>query len=387
MNFQLTEEQEMIRRAAAEFADKQIRPHVRSWDRDAHFPREVFHIAGELGFLGVLVPEEYGGSGLGYQEYVLIIEEIAKVCPGIGLSVAAHNSLCTGHILQHGSEAQKRRYLPKLAKGEWIGAWGLTEPTAGSDAGGTRSTARRDGDQWVLNGSKTFTTHGSVGDIAVLMASTDQSKKHHGISAFIVERSTHGYSVGKHEDKLGMRASDTAEVVLSDCRIPSDHLIGKPGEGFKQAMEVLDGGRISIAALAVGTAAGAYGHALKYAREREQFGSPIGTFQAVGFMLANMATEVDAARLMTMRCAWMKDHGQKTTRESAMAKLYSSEVGVRVCNDAVQVFGGYGFVKDYPVEKYYRDVKLCTIGEGTSEIQRLVIAREILGRLKTGVGV
>ncbi len=384
MDFRLTEEQEMIRRAAAEFADRELRPHVRQWDRDAHFPREAFRQAGELGFLSVLVPEQYGGAGLGYIEYALVIEELSKVDPAVGLSVAAHNSLCTGHILSYGTEEQKKRYLPRLAKGEWVGAWGLTEPTAGSDAGGTKTTAKRDGDDWVLNGSKTFTTHASVGDVAVLMASTDPSKKHHGISAFIVEKTNLGFAVGKHEDKLGMRASDTSEVVLTDCRVPASALLGKPGEGFKQAMGILDGGRISIAALGVGTAAGAYGHALKYAREREQFGQPIGAFQAVSFMLADMATEIDAARLLTQRAAWMKDNGLKTTLESSMAKLYSSEVGVRVCNNAVQVFGGYGFVKDYPVEKYYRDVKLCTIGEGTSEIQRLVIAREVLGKLKSG---
>lgn len=384
MDFRLSDEQEMIRRAAADFADRELRPHVREWDRDAHFPREVFRRAGELGFLGVLVPEEYGGAGLGYIEYAAIIEEIAKVDPGIGLSVAAHNSLCTGHILYYGSAAQKRRYLPRLATGEWIGAWGLTEPTAGSDAGGTKTTARRDGGQWVLNGSKTFTTHASVGDVAVLMASTDPARKHHGISAFIVEKTTPGFGVGKHEDKLGMRASDTSEVVLTDCRIPAENLIGSTGDGFKQAMGVLDGGRISIAALALGTAAGAYGHAVKYAREREQFGQPIGAFQAVSFMLADMATEIDAARLLVQRSAWLKDQGQKVTLESSMAKLYASEVGVRACNNAVQIFGGYGFVKDYPVEKYYRDIKLCTIGEGTSEIQRLVIGREILGKLKSG---
>lgn len=387
MDFRLTEEQEMIRRAAADFAAKELRPHVRAWDRDAHFPREVFRRAGELGFLGVLVPESYGGAGLGYIEYAAIIEEIAKVDPGIGLSVAAHNSLCTGHILQFGSEAQRQKYLPRLARGEWIGAWGLTEPTAGSDAGGTKTTARKNEAGWILNGSKTFTTHASVGDVAVLMASTDPARKHHGISAFIVESSNPGFGVGKHEDKLGMRASDTAEVVLTECHVPPDALIGAVGEGFKQAMGVLDGGRISIAALAVGTAAGAYGHALKYSREREQFGRPIGTFQAVSFMLANMATEIDAARLLTQRAAWLKDQGQKVTLESAMAKLYASEVGVRACNDAVQVFGGYGFVKDYPVEKYYRDIKLCTIGEGTSEIQRLVIARELLGRLEGGAAM
>ncbi len=381
MNFELTDEQRMIQKAAADFAAKELLPHVREWDRDAHFPVDAMRTAGSLGFLGVLVPEEYGGAGLGYVEYVTVLEEIAKVDPAIALSVAAHNSLCTGHILEYGSEEQKQRYLPKLARGEWIGAWGLTEPTAGSDAGGTKTTAVRTEDGWVLNGSKTFTTHAAVGDVVVVFASTDSSRAHHGISAFVIGKPTEGLSAGKHEDKLGMRASDTSEVVLQDCRIPASSLLGEEGEGFKQAMVVLDGGRISIAALGVGTAAGAYHHAREYAREREQFGRPIGTFQAVQFMLADMATQVDAARLLTMRAAALKDAGRSTTLESSMAKLYSSEVAVRVANDAVQVFGGYGYVKDYPVEKFYRDAKLCTIGEGTSEIQRLVVARQLLGRL------
>jgi alkylation response protein AidB-like acyl-CoA dehydrogenase len=382
MNFTLTDEQQMIKNAAAEFAAKEIAPNVREWDRDSHFPMEAFKKAGELGFLGVLVPEEYGGAGLGYIEYICVIEEIAKACPAVGLGVAAHNSLCTGHILQCGDEEQKKRYLPKLATGEWIGAWGLTEPTAGSDAGGTRTTAVREGDEWVLNGSKTFTTHASVGQVAVLFATTDTAKKHHGVSAFIVEASTPGYGVGKHEDKLGMRASDTSEVVLQNCRIPAGNLVGEEGRGFKDAMKVLDGGRISIAALAVGTAAGALDHAVGYAREREQFGRPIGSFQSVQNMIADMGTDVDAARLLTYRAGWLKDQGKDTTRESSMAKLFASETSVRVTNDAIQVFGGYGYVKDYPVEKYYRDAKLNTIGEGTSEIQRLVIARQILGRLE-----
>jgi hypothetical protein len=381
VDFRLTEEQEQIRKAAADFAAGEIAPHVREWDREGTFPAEVFRKAGELGFLGVLVPEEYGGAGLGYVEYVAIVEAISAVDPSVGLGVAAHNSLGTGHILQFGSEEQKRKYLPRLAKGEWIGAWGLTEPTAGSDAGGTRTTAVLDGDQWVLNGAKTFTTHAGVGQVAVLFASTDPAKAHHGISAFIVEKGTPGFSVGKHEDKLGMRASDTSEVVLQDCRIPRGQLIGEPGTGFKQAMQVLDGGRISIAALALGIAAGALGHAVRYAGERKQFGQPIGAFLAVQAMLANMATETDAARLLTYRAAWLKDQKKPTTLESSMAKLYASEVAVRVSNDAIQVFGGYGYVKDYPVEKYYRDAKLCTIGEGTSEIQRMVIARQLLGRL------
>ncbi|MDH3284030.1 MAG: acyl-CoA dehydrogenase family protein [Acidobacteriota bacterium] len=381
MNFELNEEQRMIRQAASEFAAKELAPHVRDWDREAHFPRDAMKTAGSLGFLGVLVPEEYGGAGLGYVEYVTVIEEIAKVDPAIALSVAAHNSLCTGHILEFGSEEQKSRWLPKLASGEWIGAWGLTEPTAGSDAGGTKSTAVRDGDGWLLNGSKTFTTHAAVGDVVVVFASTDSSLAHHGISAFVIGKPTAGLTAGKHEDKLGMRASDTSEVVMQNCRVDGSGLIGEEGEGFKQAMVVLDGGRISIAALGVGTAAGAYHHAREYAREREQFGRPIGTFQAVQFMLADMATELEAARMLTYRAASLKDAGNSTTLESAMAKLYASEVAVKVANNAVQVFGGYGYVKDYPVEKFYRDAKLCTIGEGTSEIQRLVVARELLGRL------
>ena len=381
MEFWLNEEQEMIRAAARDFAKKELEPHVREWDRDAVFPQEVFRKAGELGFLGVLIPEEYGGAGFGYVEYVTIVEEISKVDPAIGLGIAAHNSLCTGHIHQYGSEEQKRKYLPKLATGQWLGAWGLTEPTAGSDAGGTKTTAVRDGDGWLLNGSKTFTTHAGVGQVAVLMAVTQPEKGHKGISAFIVETSNPGYSVGKHEDKLGMRASDTCEVVLQDCHLPADALIGEDGSGFKAAMGVLDGGRISIAALALGTGAGALAHAIAYAKEREQFGRPIGTFGAIQAMLAEMATDVDAARLLTYRAAALKDKGKVVTRESAMAKLRAAEMSVRVANDAIQVFGGYGYTKDYPVEKYYRDAKLCTIGEGTSEIQRMVIARQILGRL------
>jgi alkylation response protein AidB-like acyl-CoA dehydrogenase len=381
VDFRLNEEQEQIRQAAADFAERELTPHVRDWDREGTFPKDAFRVAGDLGYLGILVPEEYGGAGLGYIEYITIVEEASKVDPSVGLGIAAHNSLCTGHILQYGNDEQKARYLPKLAGGEWIGAWGLTEPTAGSDAGGTKTVAVRDGDHWVLNGSKTFTTHAGVGHVAVIFASTDASRGHHGISAFIVEKGTPGFSVGKHEDKLGMRASDTSEVVLQDCRVPARQLVGEAGTGFKQAMGVLDGGRISIAALAVGIAAGAYGHAVRYARERKQFDRPIGSFQAIQTILADMATGIDAARLLTYRAGWLKDQGKTTTLESSMAKLYASEVAVRVSNDAIQVFGGYGYVKDYPVEKYYRDAKLCTIGEGTSEIQRMVIARQILGRL------
>lgn len=381
MDFRLTDEQELIRTAAAEFAAKELAPHASAWDRDSKFPLEQFRRAGELGFLGILVPEEYGGAGYGYVEYVTILEEIAKVDPGFCLSLAAHNSLGMGHILQFGSEAQKRAYLPKLAGGEWLGAWGLTEPTAGSDAGGTRTVAVRQGNEWVINGAKTFTTNAAVGDIAVVFASTDPTKKHDGISAFLVEKGTPGFTVGKHEDKLGMRASDTSEVVLADCRVPANNLVGETGQGFRQAMKVLDGGRISIAALSVGIAAGALQHAVLYARERQQFGKPIGAFQLIQAKIADMATQTDAARLLTLRAAWLKDDGQKTTRESAMAKMYASEVGVKVSEEAIQVLGGYGYVKDYPVEKLWRDSKLCTIGEGTSEIQRLVIAREILGRM------
>ncbi len=386
MDFALTETQEMIRQEARRFAQEEIAPHVKEWDEAAHFPRDVFRKMGELGFLGVLVPEEYGGAGLGYIEYITIVEEIATVDPAIGLGVAAHNSLCTGHILKYGSEEQKRKYLPKLATGEWIGAWALTEPTAGSDAGGTRTTAVRDGDHWVLNGTKTFTTHARVGDLLVVMARTDPEslnspKKHHGISAFIVEKGTPGFRAGKHENKLGMRASDTSETILENCRIPAENLVGKEGEGFKQAMGILDGGRISIAALGLGTARGALEAAIEYAREREQFGRPIGSFQAIQWKIADIATELDAARLLTYRAGWLMDQGKSCTKESAMAKLMAGEVSVKAAVEAVQIFGGYGFTKDYPVEKFFRDCKLNTIGEGTSEIQRLVIARQILGRL------
>ncbi len=386
MDFALTETQEMIRQEARRFAQEEIAPHVKEWDEAAHFPRDVFRKMGELGFLGVLVPEEYGGAGLGYIEYITIIEEISTVDPAIGLGVAAHNSLCTGHILKYGSEEQKRRYLPKLATGEWIGAWALTEPTAGSDAGGTRTTAVRDGDHWVLNGTKTFTTHARVGDLLVVMARTDPEslnspRKHHGISAFIVEKGTPGFRAGKHENKLGMRASDTSETILENCRIPAENLIGKEGEGFKQAMGILDGGRISIAALGLGTARGALEAAIDYAREREQFGRPIGSFQAIQWKIADIATELDAARLLTYRAGWLMDRGKPCTKESAMAKLMAGEVSVKAAVEAVQIFGGYGFTKDYPVEKFFRDCKLNTIGEGTSEIQRLVIARQVLGRL------
>ena len=381
MDFAFTEEQELLRRTIRDFAASEIAPHVMEWDERQLYPRDVVRKAGELGCLGAIFPEEYGGAGLGYVDYVLIVEELSRVDGSIGISVAAHNSLCTNHIYIAGTEEQRRRYLPKLTTGEWIGAWSLTEPTAGSDAGGTRTTARRNGQGWILNGSKTFTTHGSVGDVAVVFAVTDPAAGKHGISAFAVEKGTPGFRAGKKENKMGLRASDTAEVVMEDCHLSDAQRLGPEGQGFVDAMRVLDGGRISIAALALGMARGAYEAALAYAAERKQFGKPIAEFQAVQFMLADMATEIDAAALLTYRAAWMKDQGAKTTKESSMAKLFASEVGVRAADRALQIFGGYGYVKDFPVEKYYRDVKLCTIGEGTSEIQRLVIARELLRSL------
>jgi len=381
VDFTFTDDQEMLRRTVREFAEQEIAPTMMEFDEKQEFPREIMAKVGELGLLGIIFPEEYGGAGLTYIDYVIAVEEISRVDGSIGIAVAAHNSLCSNHIYECASEEQKRRYLPKLTTGEWIGAWSLTEPTAGSDASGTRTQARRDGDDWVLNGSKTFTTHGAVGDLCVVFAVTDPSKGKHGISAFAVEKGTPGYRAGKKENKMGLRASDTSEVIMEDCRVGDDQLLGKPGEGFVDAMKVLDGGRISIAALALGMARGAYDAALKYATEREQFNKPIATFQAIQFMLADMATEIDAASLLINRAAWLKDRGMKVNRESAMAKLYASEVGVRVCDRALQIFGGYGYVKDFPVEKFYRDVKLCTIGEGTSEIQRLVIARDLLSRV------
>jgi alkylation response protein AidB-like acyl-CoA dehydrogenase len=362
-----------------DFADAEIRPHVMEWDEAQHFPTEVFRKLGDLGFLGVLFPEEYGGAGLTYGDYAAIVEEIAAVDGSIALSLAAHNSLGSNHIFQFGSEAQRRRYIPKLASGEWLAAWGLTEAEAGSDASGTKTTAVRDGDQWVLNGSKNFITNASVAKVAVLMAVTDRGAGKHGISAFIVDLENPGIRVGKKENKLGMRASDTCTLVMEDCRVPADALLGKEGSGFIDSMKILDGGRISIAALSVGIARGAYEAALRYAKERRQFGRAIAEFEAIQFYLADMATEIDAARMLTMRAASAKDAGEEVTRFSAQAKLYASEVAVRATERAVQIHGGYGFIKDYPVEKFYRDVKLCTIGEGTSEIQRLVIARSLLG--------
>jgi alkylation response protein AidB-like acyl-CoA dehydrogenase len=381
VDFTFTEDQEMLRRTVREFAEHEIAPTMMEFDEKQEFPREIMAKVGELGLLGIIFPEEYGGAGLTYIDYVIAVEEISRVDGSIGIAVAAHNSLCSNHIYECANEEQKRRYLPKLTTGEWIGAWSLTEPTAGSDASGTRTQARRDGDGWVLNGSKTFTTHGAVGDLCVVFAVTDPSKGKHGISAFAVEKGTPGYRAGKKENKMGLRASDTSEVIMEDCRVGDDQLLGKPGEGFVDAMKVLDGGRISIAALALGMARGAYDAALKYSTEREQFNKPIAAFQAIQFMLADMATEIDAASLLINRAAWLKDRGMKVNRESAMAKLYASEVGVRVCDRALQIYGGYGYVKDFPVEKFYRDVKLCTIGEGTSEIQRLVIARDLLSQV------
>jgi alkylation response protein AidB-like acyl-CoA dehydrogenase len=378
MEFSFSEELLEIKRIVRDFAEKEIRPHVMEWDEKQIFPSDVLRQLAELGFLGVLIPAQYGGAGLGYLEYVTIVEELSRVDGSIGISVAAHNSLCTGHIFNSGNEDQRRRFVVPLAKGEKIGAWSLTEPEAGSDAGGTQTVARLDGAHWVLNGQKTFTTHGTYGDICVAMAVTDKSAGHHGISAFILEKGMPGFTSGKKENKLGLRASDTSTVIFDDCRVPKENLLGQPGNGFIDALKVLDGGRISIAALAVGMAQGAYEAALNYAKQRKQFGKAIAEFQAIQFKLADMATEIAAARLLTHRASWMKDQGMQTTEQSSMAKLYAGEVAVRVANECVQVHGGYGYIKDYPAEKFYRDVKLCTIGEGTSEIQRLVIAREIL---------
>jgi alkylation response protein AidB-like acyl-CoA dehydrogenase len=375
---ELTDDQVSIRDMVRDLARNEIAPHAVEWDREQRFPSELFAQLGELGLLGVLIPESYGGAGLGYVEYVLILEEIGAADGGVGLGVAAHNSLCTNHLYQFGSDELRQRYLPKLASGEWMGAWGLTEPEAGSDAGGTRTTAVRDGDEWVLNGSKNFITHASVGSAAVVMARTSKEAGHHGISAFFVPYDRPGVGPGKKEDKLGMRCSDTSSLVLEDCRVPADHMLGDEGDGFIQSMKILDGGRISIAALSLGIARGALDATLEYASVRQQFGKPIASFQMTRSKLADMATEVDAARLLTMRAAVLKDGGKTVTRESSMAKLYASEVAVRVGEEAVQIHGGYGYTTDYPVERAWRDAKLCTIGEGTSEVQRLVIAREVL---------
>lgn len=371
------QQMDMIRQSARDFAQYHIKPYVMEWDEAQIFPIEVFKKLGEHGFMGVIVPEEYGGSGLGYQEYITVLDEISKVCGSIGLSVAAHNSLCTNHILSFANEEQKKRYLPKLATAEWIGAWGLTETGSGSDAGGMTTFAERDGDYYVLNGSKNFITHAISSSVAVVIARTGQKGDKKGMSAFIVEKDTPGFTAGKKENKLGMRASETACLFFDNCRIHRDQLIGDEGQGFVQALKLLDGGRISIAALSLGIARGAYECALKYAHEREQFGKKIYDFQAVSFALADMATQVEASELLTRQAGYLKDHGERVSKIGAMAKLYASEAAVSVSNESVQIFGGYGFTKDYPAEKFFRDAKLCTIGEGTSSIQKMVIAREI----------
>jgi alkylation response protein AidB-like acyl-CoA dehydrogenase len=378
MEFKQNENQLMIAEMIRKFGDEHIRPKLMEWDESQEFPVDVMKKLGDLGLLGVLVPHEYGGSGFGYFEYVTALTEIGKICGSICLSVAAHNSLCTGHIMQFGNEEQKKKYLPKLATGEWIGAWGLTEQNTGSDAGGMLTTAIPDGDHYILNGSKNFITHAISGDVAVVIVRTGEKGDSHGMTAFVVEKGTKGFSSGKKENKLGMRASETAELIFQDCRVHKDQILGKVGEGFVQAMKVLDGGRISIAAVSLGIAKGAYEAALKYSKERQQFGKPISHFQAIAFKLADMATEIDAAELLTMKAADLKNRGEKVTKASAFAKYYASEVAVRVSTEGVQIFGGYGYTKDFPAEKYYRDSKLCTIGEGTSEIQKMVIAREII---------
>ena len=378
--FGLTEEQRQLQSSVRAFAEGEIAPHVSEWDEKSEFPHEVVKKLGEMGLLGVIFPESLGGAGMGYVEYVLAIEELSRVDGSVGIIVAAHNSLCTNHIMLGGNDAQRQRWIPKLASGQWLGAWGLTEPGSGSDAGGARTTAVKKGDTWVLNGSKTFITNGGYADCAVVLAVTDKAKGTKGISAFVVEKGTKGFRPGRKENKLGLRASDTSELIFEDCEIPAENLIGKEGDGFKDAMRVLDGGRISIAALSLGMARGALDAAMKYAQERRQFGKAISEFQAIQFKLADMATELDAAWLLTMRAAQMKDAGMKVTLESAMAKLYASEAACRICDEGVQIHGGYGFIKDYPAEKFYRDVRLCPIGEGTSEIQRMVIARELLGK-------
>jgi alkylation response protein AidB-like acyl-CoA dehydrogenase len=380
MDFRPTDEQALLRRTVREFAETEIRPHVREWDEAQHFPNELIPKMAALGLMGIQFPEQYGGAGMSAVDYCICIEELARVDPSVALSIAAHNGLCSGHIALFGTDEQKQKYLVPLARGEKIGAWGLTESTSGSDAAGMRTTATRAGACWVLNGSKTFTTHGRVGNTMVVMAVTDRSASTKGISAFIVEHGTPGMTPGKKEDKLGMRASDTSEVIFESCRIPGDQLLGAEGQGFVNTMQVLDAGRIGIAALSVGLAQGAYEAALAYARQRKAFGKTISTFQAIQWKLADAATRIEAARLLTYRAAFLKDRGERTTMESSMAKLYASEIAVRVAEDGVQIHGGYGFVKDYPAEKYFRDVKLMTIGEGTSEIQRLVIARRLLAR-------
>ncbi len=377
-DFSATETQQSVRAMVSDFAEKNIRPNIMEWDENQHFPVELFKQLGDLGVMGVLVPEAYGGAGLGYQEYVDVIVEVARVCGSIGLSLAAHNSLCTGHILAFANEEQKQRWLPKLASAEWIGAWGLTEANTGSDALRMMTTAVEDGDDYIINGAKNWITHGKSGDIAVVMVRTGEKGSSKGISAIVVERGTPGFSAGKKENKLGMRASETTEMVFDNCRVPKANLLGNVGEGFKQAMKVLDGGRISIAALALGIAKGAFDAAVAYSKQRQQFGQPISSFQAISFKLADMATEIEAAELLIRQAADLKNRHLPMTKEAAMAKYFASEVSVKVATEAVQIFGGYGYTKDFPVEKFYRDSKLCTIGEGTSEIQKIVIAREVL---------
>jgi alkylation response protein AidB-like acyl-CoA dehydrogenase len=378
MMFGLTEEQQQLQREVRAFAEREVAPHVREWDEHSTFPTEVVKKLGSMGLLGIIFPESLGGAGMGYVEYVLAVEELSRVDGSIGIIVASHNSLCTNHIMLAGNDAQRQQWVTKLASGEWLGAWALTEPNSGSDAAGARTTAIRRGNSWVLNGTKTFITNGGHADCCVVLAVTEPNGTH-GISAFLVEKGTKGFRPGKKEDKLGLRASDTSELIFENCEIPAENLIGKPGEGFRDAMRVLDGGRISIAALSLGIAQGALDAAITYSQQRKQFGKAISEFQAIQFKLATMATELEAARLLTMRAAHMKDRGQRTTKESSMAKLFASEIACRICDESVQIHGGYGFIKDYPAEKFYRDVKLCTIGEGTSEIQRMVIARELLG--------
>jgi alkylation response protein AidB-like acyl-CoA dehydrogenase len=377
-SFTLTEDQEQLRKEIRDFAAREIAPNVMRWDEASEFPQDVVKKLGEMGLMGILFPIELGGSGLGYVDYALAVEELSAVDGSIGIIVASHNSLCTNHIFHAGNEEQKRKYIPLLASGQWLGAWGLTEPGSGSDAGSARTSAVRKGDRWVLNGNKTFITNGHYADVSVIIAVTEKGKGTRGLSAFVVEKGTPGFRPGKKENKLGLRASDTSELIFEDCEIPAENLLGKEGEGFIDSMKILDGGRISIAALSLGIGRGAYEAARRYVKQRHQFGKAISEFQGIQWKLADMATQLDAARLLTLRAATMKDAGQKTTLESSMAKLMASEVAVRVCDEAVQLHGGYGFIKDYPVEKFYRDVKLCTIGEGTSEIQRLIIAREIL---------
>jgi alkylation response protein AidB-like acyl-CoA dehydrogenase len=378
VDFEYTPEQIALRKAVREFAEGEIAPHVMEWDEAQTFPLDTIRKLGELGYMGAIFPEELGGAGLGYIEYSIIIEELSRVDGSVGIIVAAHTSLCSNHIFKSGTQEQRERYLPKLATGEWIGCWSLTEPEAGSDAAGTRTNAVRDGECWVLNGSKTFTTNAHYADVCVAMAVTDRAAAQHGISAFIIDRGTPGFRPGKKENKLGLRASATGEVIFENCRLGEGQLLGRKNDGFVDSLKILDGGRISIAALSIGMAQGAYDASLSYSKQRKQFGRPISEFQAIQHKLVDMAVDIDAARLLNYRAAWMLDHGQRVTRESSMAKLFASEAAVRIAGEAVQIHGGYGFIKDYPVEKFYRDVKLCTIGEGTSEIQRLVIARQLL---------